>query len=279
MGKNRIVKAHTRKGKRGVVTYLNQVRVDKGLTLNEIAKQLGYPSTGNLGNWFAGVNKVPVAKAPALAKILGIDVCEIPTTDGRKAGARKGESHAPCAYTDTFWSKKRIEKNMTIAQLAKDIGVHRVSVGKYLTGMYLPSDEIIKQFCDLFDVDFMRGKGEFFKAHQTYKVQHGKKSAVHRVEKKVDVVVDKSEVEAEPVAEPKKFSMSNWVTKDIEVEPVAPVANQALELIYGKLSYQDFMQVFNVIHDGDYSEPMKMLYGKVDFKLFTSVERLLASAT
>ncbi len=269
MGKTKktVRKAHCRTSSKGV--YLNQVRVEKGLTIDTIAKRMGFKTSGNLGAWFAGRAPVPERHVPSLAQALGIDVKDIPESAIRRGVGKKGKAnHAPCAFTDTFWSRKRVECGKTIDAVAEATGCHRVLVGKYFTGMYMPNDEIIKKFCDLFEVEFMRGKGEFHKAHQSYKALHHRAPAVCKGNK------PKAELPEVPEQIP---------TAKPEVKPIikteTSVTHQVLELLYGKLDYEDFMKVTDALEGGDYSEPMKMLYGHVDFKLFTAVDSLLTSTT
>ena len=75
--------------------------------------------------------------------------------------------------TDTFWQKIIVESGLSNSEIAKKTGVkHRDHIPNYSNGLRLPNDTIIKAFCELFNVDYKKGRQEFIEAHRKYNDEH-----------------------------------------------------------------------------------------------------------
>ena len=137
------------------------------------------------------------------------------------------------AKKDNFWSKQRVEKGMTLREIAELLGSDEKRVGAYFSGFIMPSKQTIKELCDLFGVDFKKGDLEFQHAHRQWKAEHGKKVS---------------------------YSASPRRKKDIEN------AEDVLESLYGNLSCKEFLDIYNAMigNADDTVNPLAILYHKVD---------------
>ena len=153
---------------------------------------------------------------------------------------------SPYTRKDTFWSKQRIEKRMTIKEIADTIGLPEKKVGGYFTGMLMPSEQTIRDLCELFDVDYHTGNLEFQHAHRNWRAEHGATL---------------------------KYTSKRGRKKSISS------AEDILETLYGTLSCHEFIDIYNVIR-GEASakvNPMKILYQKVDFDTYTAITDLISN--
>lgn len=71
-------------------------------------------------------------------------------------------------FKDNFWSKKRVEANVMISDIAELLKCKYSTAGSYLSGKSMPSEEDIKTLCDFFNVDIIEGTREFINAHKAY---------------------------------------------------------------------------------------------------------------
>lgn len=144
------------------------------------------------------------------------------------------------ARKDNFWSKVRVENNVTIKEVATAIGQNEKIVAGYFSGYLMPHDAQIKGICELFDVSFSKGKLEFENAHSKYKSEHGAKL---------------------------KYSAKK--KKPGEINNVEDVFLN----LYGVVSCSEFIDIYNAA-TGRAEEDidlMAILYGKVDYKTFSKI--------
>ena len=149
-------------------------------------------------------------------------------------------------YRDNFWSRKRIEQNIKISEVAEAVHLSCGIVGMYFTGQRMPTDETIKDICGLFDVDFLEGKREFLNANKAWDAQYSRKAVLSTNAKPKAVKKRKYTRRVETVTE----------------QPQTP-SDSVLEVLYGKLP----QKAFRAILEGTESEidPLEYLYDKVDF--------------
>lgn len=81
---------------------------------------------------------------------------------------RQSNMRNPVLISDTFWSKKRIENNLSIKDLGEMIGASYTQTSKYLTGQQIPPEPMLKKLCDLFDVNYDVGLTEANIAHANW---------------------------------------------------------------------------------------------------------------
>lgn len=147
---------------------------------------------------------------------------------------------SPFARKDNFWSKTRVESKMTIREVAEYLGENEKTVACYFSGFMIPHDSSIKRICDLFDVEFSKGKLEFENAHSRYRSEHAP-----------------------------KLKYSARKKKPGEINNVEDVFLN----LYGVVSCSEFIDIYNAA-TGRAEEDidlMAILYGKVDYKTFSKI--------
>lgn len=149
-------------------------------------------------------------------------------------------SKAPYARKDNFWSKKRVDNKLTVAEVASAIGENDKTVSAYFTGLLMPHDATVRRMCDLFDIEFSKGKLEFENAHSKYKAEHSPSL---------------------------KFSARQ--KKPGEINNIEDV----FLTLYGLVSCAEFIDIYNTaIGRADEGiDLMAILYGKVDYKTFSKI--------
>lgn len=158
-------------------------------------------------------------------------------------------------FKDTFWSKKRVEANMSIEELATAIGVKPATLGAWLIGCTRPKPDNIRALCDWFGVDYDKGEMEFERAWKTYDPQRfGKKvktTAKHIVTTPANTVCTvKSEVNMQDN------------DKLLEIK----------RLVYGKVPYE----VFNAVENAQIDKVAETVYGRVDYTVYKTIENIVS---
>ena len=244
---------------------LNNLRVDNHLTIRAVAQALGV-SEGTAGCWFSNIYPVAEQHVEGLATLLGVDAQTIRECSMEKPKKSSKLKNRPGALskTDTFWAKKRLEAELSIEDVAEAVGAKRSTIGNSFLGVFVPSDELIRKLCDLFDVDFEEGKAEFIKAHNE---KHSKKLQ--------KPLVDITEVPT--VTESEKQAEASVNVEPEDTPSVSPVnlGSDLLQLIYGKLPYAEFMEIVVITKGGYAKDPLQTLYGRVDFDTFNKIAEVL----
>ena len=167
----------------------------------------------------------------------------------------KKAPHAPHARKDTFWNKVRVEKGLTLKEVGEYLHLTTTPVGMYFSGQLLPNDNIIRQLCDLFDVDFTTGSLEFQHAHRAWKAEYNPRLKYSAKGKDT------------PAFEVKEDSKE-------QIQFVEDVLNK----LYGVVSCSEFVACYLTIigatRDANISE---ILYGKVDYETYCKVCEIVIS--
>lgn len=156
-------------------------------------------------------------------------------------------------FKDTFWSKLRVEKNLSLQDVADVIGLSDASIGQYFTGATLPKDRTIRDICELFDVDYNTGAHEFYKAHKAWRAEHENKTLKYSAREKKSVT--------------KK-------TKSSKIENVEDV----IRFFYGQLSCDDFLNLYNTLTGTgniSFEDILASIYGTVDFETFNKINTII----
>ena len=163
-------------------------------------------------------------------------------------GNRTNPARIPKTAKDNFWSKERVKRNWTIKEVAEALGV-----GMWFTGQIMPNDVRVREICDLFGVDFNEGQLAFQKAHLEWKADHDIKYQYSGTNKHETL---------EPVAQDK-------------VNNIAEV----ILAIYGKVSCEAFLNVYNAITDGkpNNCDIERIIYSKVDFDTYQQIVAIMKS--
>ena len=123
---------------------------------------------------------------------------------------------APHTFKDNFWSKLRVERELTVKELATLCGVNEKSMSAYFTGQCLPDDIIVKDLCDYFGVDFNQGQLEFQHAHLKYQAEHSRELKYSAKKQKAEQVTEVVEVKCDDtsatltVDEVRKMFATRW---------------------------------------------------------------------
>lgn len=157
-----------------------------------------------------------------------------------------------------FWNALRVERNIRYRDLSELFGGHISSWAKYFSGQQMPTDENIEKLCDLFEVEFGKGKAEFMKANQEWtsdrfgtkrKLITGQNDA-----RLCNVSSGASEVEAMPDGD--------YTLGDI------------LALVYGKIPYDTFAQ-FTINVRNNLGDPLSCIYGSVSYEEYKQIEEAI----
>lgn len=154
-------------------------------------------------------------------------------------------------FKDTFWSKLRIEKDLSLQDIADIVGLSDASIGQYFSGATIPPDRTLMDICDLFDVDYETGRLEFERANRAWKAEH-----------------DKTLKYSARVPYQKKRKAPEH--KDISN------AEDVLNAIYSKVSCSDFVAIYNLIMGNTTDvDPLEILYGKVDYDTYYKIIKII----
>ena len=155
----------------------------------------------------------------------------------------------PKAHTfkDNFWSKLRVERNLTTKEIADYLGEGEKKTSAYFTGFLLPDDNTIRQLCDLFDVDFNTGNLEFQHAHRQY------------------------------VAEHKRTLKSSAKTTTKQNKAINTV-DDVIESLYGNLSCKEFIDIYELVKGNGSSDidPRRIIYNKVDYDTYNRINDIMS---
>lgn len=167
---------------RNTDTYWSRLRVERGLSYDVISHYIGSNNT-MLATWFRGDNVPKDDMILKLCELFSIDfdtgkqqfLEDFQTKHPGKTPIRWDPAHNRPApppnkslriYKDTFWNRLRLQRGISTKQLAKMLGVKSVSfIYTWFSGQHVPSDNHIRKLCEIYKVDYEKGKQEFLDAH------------------------------------------------------------------------------------------------------------------
>lgn len=132
---------------------------------------------------------------------------------------------------DNFWSKLRVERGITLDELANLLGYSDSAVGTWFTGQIIPKPKIINDLCSFFDVDINEGTREFILAHREWKAQHSRPS----------------------------------VAKNTTATKAIKSSDDLLSMLYGKIGYDAFNKIRDSISSSDSTDILSSIYGSVSY--------------
>ncbi len=131
-----------------------------------------------------------------------------------------------------FWQELRLSQGLSIDEVANKLGLRRDLVGFIFSGMYMPNNEMILQFCRFFNVDYDKGKSEFEYMHKMWELAHPKEEV-----KSFDIsgILKQIYGKVDYAAYCKIRNISTESAKDILPE------------VYGGIDYQAYKQLHNLV--------------------------------
>ncbi len=164
---------------------------------------------------------------------------------------------------ENFWNKIRVEKNIRYKDLVELFPNYRSesTIAGWFTGQFMPKDDNIKILCDLFDVDFETGKAEFEKANTIWQSTH------HCGER-----ITTGEGERGHYAPRGDGDASMMVTEGEDNARMKTV--DIFALIYGKVEYPLFRKFCELVGN-DYKRALELIYGRVTYDEFIIIQNIV----
>lgn len=156
-----------------------------------------------------------------------------------------------------FWNDLRVRQQLKYSDIAEVVNLNKTSIAKFFSGASMPKVKYVKAICDFFDVDFDKGYSEFVKIFKEY----------HNPEENDDI---------EPNI---NTDLTSEVTDDdgnlrykITLETTANEAPKStvLEMLYGKVSCSVFFDFASIVANKS-GDPLELIYGKVSFEDYESI--------
>lgn len=249
--------------KNGHETPLNKLRCDKGLSIAELAKMMGV-TPQVVDSWLIGKccpREDGIKKLATALEVTPEYVLEAITTS--KINKRNNTSHKSSRkmrqISNNFWSKLRKTHNITCETIAGLLDEKKdpTTVAKYFTGDCMPNDKIIQNICDIFDIDFEKGKQEF-------QVVRDKKLAIKK--NTIEATMNPTSISDAPI--------ENSTSKAITLIPVKNEQVKSIgKMIYNKVTFEEFWDIlFMLTEDINNKNLPELLYGKVDYATFNKIQ-------
>ena len=200
---------------------------------------------------------------------------------------------------DTFWSKLRVARNLSIPKVSEDTGLPIGSLTTYFSGEHVPREYALRTLCYYFDVDLEEGKSEFIKDHETWNKRHSdewhnhdkqRQSAYYKnkyangdvylmtiaLRKNADKdIIDKlNTIEIGNRSTYLRWVLGQHLRNDnFSVERLTPAVRNLLEVIYSEVPFDIFMKMLSSLLDTKTIDA-KLLYGYVSYSTFLKVYKL-----
>ena len=171
----------------------------------------------------------------------------------------KNENYIKC-FKDTFFNVKRVQSGLTIKEVAEYVGTRPSTTAAYLTGALMPKDAVIDKFCELFDVDTVRGQSEFRLAHDKWDAEFNKTVKVRVPTKQPAEPAEEPKVPNSPVVEG-FMGFLDGVTSALDDGKAVPVECASKDKA--------------VADSKDYSAVLDLIYGQVNLETYRAVEKII----
>ena len=245
-------------------TFWSKKRCDNNLSIKDLSDLLGSSYT-QTSKYLTGQTIPP---EPAMHKICELfdvefDVGKKEFYDAHANWEDEKNSKAKSTENVTFWQQQRLNKKVTLEQVAKEMPIDYSYLSKCLSGAVLPSTPMACKICDYFGVDYIKGAEEFNKAHNEWIIANPGKT------KNRDKVHTRKYVVSDP---PKATVVSETPQPTSAVATVSaynPLSEIALELLYGIVSYKEYENIRSGNLTG--KQLLEFLYKKVDFDVFWGI--------
>lgn len=154
-----------------------------------------------------------------------------------------------------FWNKLRVEKNFRYEDLKELFPsiTNSSSIGLWFSGQTMPNDERIRTLCEFFDVPFDKGKAEFRKAHEAWI------SSKHKGARTVNGTGEAHIVETNGRGDA-------YIGKNKETDIFA--------MVYGAIPYDLFRKFCDLVAENN-ANALELIYGKVTFHEFIEIQAII----
>ena len=177
------------------------------------------------------------------------------------------------SFKDNFWSKKRVEANITLNEVADLLKCKQSTAGAYFTGFLIPSEEDIKTLCDFFGVDVIEGTREFIDAHKRYDTEQKltlKYSGKPKAETKV-TSINNTDI-FEPIAcEKDAQENTEEHCEEVAQEPAKDYTPIIKMLYSSNASFETYNEFIEGLMMYSPAVALKATYGKVDIDTYNSI--------
>ena len=193
----------------------------------------------------------------------------------RKKGTRK----SAITYKDNFWSRKRVEANVTMKEIAELLGINVKTASACFTGQLLPHEEQIMMLCDFFGVDPIKGEREFITAHKTYEGERKRiMKASAKPKTKTTPITETSVLEPVPTKETISAdsltagTMPAEECKDCCIKPEKDYT-PVIKLLYNsrKVDFETYNEFIDHLMLEGEEEAKKFIYSYVNYELFIEI--------
>ena len=192
---------------------------------------------------------------------------------------KKGIKKPAVTFKDNFWSRKRVEANVTMNEIADLLGINVKTASAYFTGQLIPHEEQIKTLCDFFDVDVIEGTREFVNAHKTYEGERKRiMKASAKPKTKTTPITETSVFEPVPTKETISAdsltagTMPAEECKDCCIEPEKDYT-PVIKLLYnsGKVDFETYNEFIDHLMLEGEEEAKKFIFDHVCYELFIKI--------
>lgn len=217
------------------------------MTNKEIAKAIGVKTPNNISSYLSGALLPSEKLMKRFCDFYGVSY-EIGIEEFKNANKEWLKEHnlpekvpgkRGRRSSNTYWNGIKEKSDLPLRTVAKLCDTTINTVHNNFTGVTMPRDNLIKNYCELFKVDFDEGKQEFIKA---YEAKHPGNL--------VDITTYKYTIRRE--------------IPEVNLDSILP-------LVYGEIACEDYNKLLGM---QDYIEVMKFLYNKVDSELYANIVRL-----
>lgn len=162
----------------------------------------------------------------------------------------------------TWWNQLRVDRNIRYADLLELFPSfkHTSSIGAWFAGEKVPLDKYITILCDFFDVEFEEGKRHFIEDNKKWVSGH------HRDTK---VTTGRSEGISKDTS-----GTGLAIAHDTIMEEAQEERGDVFGMVYGKLPYDLFRRFCELVAGND-DNALALVYGKVSFEEFIFIQSII----
>lgn len=173
--------------------------------------------------------------------------------------------------TDNYLTKKRKESGYTIKELAEILGCAYSTTSSYFTGFVNPPDDVVSVLCQYLGMDYNECRKEFNKAFIAWGKAHADKY------EKVGTTSYQIRHDPADISEVDLSAFNVGVDDEDEdagetvIEDIYDIS-EYLKVLYGKIPYDLFASINGMGITAE--DILRHLYGKIDYTLYKELVNL-----